>query len=528
MERIALPYADTQRFTALVGDYLADAAVLREHYVHRPDLAGLRVAAQQRQFDPASRSVLVGALKRQYEGMKLQDAVAANLKALEREGTLTVTTGHQLCLFTGPLYVPFKLLNAIRLARTMSVDLGRPVVPIYWMATEDHDRAEIDHAWFGAHKVQWPGESGGPVGRMTLSGIGNALDEAEKQLGNGPEAAWLMTEMRTCYRPDRTLTEATRRFVDALFGRFGLVVLDGDAPALKRLFAPVLQEELLNQVTHRTVAYANDKLAANYGVQAHARDINLFHLRPGHRSRIVADGERYTVKDGGPSWSVDELLAEVQLRPQDFSPNVLLRPVYQETVLPNIAYIGGGGELAYWMQLRWLFQGLQVPMPALLLRTSAAFLPEKLMRLWKAEGLGLSDLFLPLDAVQARVAIGQASFTTDVDTERERLNALYDGLLARAVQADPTLKGSVEARRTKALQGLDHLGSRLVRAAKRQQRTTLDRLSRVHVALFPGGGLQERKDCVLPMLAAHGPRLLDDLLEQLDPLDARFSLFVEP
>jgi uncharacterized protein YllA (UPF0747 family) len=180
------------------------------------------------------------------------------------------------------------------------------------------------------------------------------------------------------------------------------------------------------------------------------------------------------------------------------------------------------------MQLHWLFQGVRVPMPAVMLRTSAAFLPEKLMRLWEAEGLGFSDLFMPLDAVQARVAIGQASFTTDVERERAALNAFYDGLAARAVQADPTLKGAVEARRAKALQGLDHMGSRFVRAAKRQQRTTLDRMGRVHEALFPGGGLQERRDCVLPMLAAQGPRLLDELMAQLDPLDPRFSLLVEP
>lgn len=527
MLRVPLSYAETQRFSPLVCDLLADAPSLREHVVHRPDPAGLRAAATQRRFDPAARAALVTALRRQYSGIPLQDAVAANLNALEEEGTLTVTTGHQLCLFTGPLYVPFKLLNAIRLARTLSAELGRSVVPVHWMATEDHDRAEIDHAWFGAHKVQWPGASGGAVGRMMLDGIGPVLEEVSQLLGHGPDAAWLKAELNACYRPDRTLAEATRRFVDALFGRFGLLVLDGDEPALKQLFAPIMQEELLNQVTHRAVAYANGKLAVNYGLQAHAREINLFHLRPGHRSRIVLEGDRYRALDGGPTWSAEELLVDVQVRPQDFSPNVLLRPVYQETVLPNIAYIGGGGELAYWMQLRWLFQGLQVPMPAVLLRTSAAFLPSKLMRLWEAEGLSVSDLFQPLDAVQAKVAIAQASFTTEVDQERSQLNAVYDGLLARASQVDPTLNGAVEARRKKALQGLDHLGTRFVRVAKRQQRTTLDRMARVHEALFPGGGLQERRDGVLPMLAAQGPALLDALLDQLDPLDVRFSLFVE-
>jgi bacillithiol biosynthesis cysteine-adding enzyme BshC len=527
MQRIALPYRATGRFSPLVCDLLDDAPALAEHRVFRPDLAGLKAAAAQRRFDPAMRIALGAVLRRQCEGMRVHPAVAANLEALRRDDALTVTTGHQLCLFTGPLYVPFKLLNAVRLARTLTQELGRPVVPVFWMATEDHDRAEIDHAWLGAHKVHWPGEAGGPVGRLALDGIGPVLDAVAQQLGTGEEAARLVALLRECYRPERTLTEATRRFVDALFGRFGLVVLDADDPALKRAFVPVMREELLNEVTQRTVSYANERLAGPYGVQAHARAINVFHLRPGHRARIVQEEGRYRALDGGPTWTVDELLAEVELRPQDFSPNVLLRPVYQETILPNIAYIGGGGELAYWMQLRWLFQGLQVPMPAVLLRTSAAFLPAKLLRLWREEGLSVEDLFAPLEPLQARAAIAKAAFDTGVEEERARLNALYDALLARATAADPTLKGAVEAGRTRALQGLDHLGLRLVRAAKRQQRTTLDRMARVHEALFPGGGLQERRDNILPLLAARGEGLLDELLERLDPLDPHFSLLIE-
>ncbi len=527
MQRIPLSYRATGRFTPLVCDLLDGAPALAEHQLFRADLAGMKAAAGQRRFDPASRLTLSAVLRRQYEGMRVHEAVAANLDALRRDDALTVTTGHQLCLFTGPLYVPFKLLNAVRLARTLAHELGRPVVPVFWMATEDHDRAEIDHAWLGTHKVQWPGTVGGPVGRMPLEGIGPVLDAVAQHLGPGAEAMRLMDLLRTCYRPERTLAEATRHFVDALFGRFGLVVIDADDPALKRAFVPVMQEELLNRVTQRTVVYANERLQQHYGVQAHARDINLFHLRPGHRARIVEEEGRYRALDGGPIWTVDELLAGVELRPQDFSPNVLLRPVYQETILPNIAYIGGGGELAYWMQLRWLFQGLQVPMPAVVLRTSAAFVPSKLLRLWEAEGLSTVDLFAPLEPLQARLAISGATFDTGVDAERAALNAIYDALLARAVAADATLKGAVEARRTRALQGLDHLAHRLVRAAKRQQRTTLDRMARVHEALFPGGGLQERHDNMLPLLAARGEGLLDELLEHLDPLDPRFSLLVE-
>lgn len=527
MQRIPVPYPSTGRFSALVNDYLTGDAGLREHYVHPPDLIGLRTAAEHRRFAPASRAALVATLRQQYQGVEVHEAVQANLAALEADSTLTVTTGHQLCLFTGPLYVPFKLLNTIRLASTLTAELGRKVVPVFWMATEDHDREEIDHAWLGDLKVQWPGSAGGPVGRMPLAGITAVIDEAVGAIGAGTEAREVEHLLRSSYTPDRTLAVATRHFVNALFGRFGLIILDADASALKQLFVPVLQEEVLNQVTQRTVSYADAKLSERYPPQAHVREINVFHLASGQRSRIVLEDGRYRSVDGKISWSAEELLVDIQVRPQDFSPNVMLRPVYQELVLPNIAYIGGGGELAYWMQLRWLFQGLQVPMPVVLLRTSAAFISAKQLRQWQELGLSVPELFAPLDALKSRVAVGASSFTTQVEEERQQLNALYDALLLKAEQADPTLHGAVEARRKKALHGFDHVEQRLVRAAKRHQTTLLERMDKVHEAVFPGGGLQERKQNMLPFLAAYGPGILDTWLNELDPLDPQFSMLVE-
>lgn len=527
MQRIPLPYRATRRFTPLVCDLLDDAPALREHQAYRPTLAGLRAAAEARRFDPAARATLVDALRRQYAGHAPHAAVQDNIAALGRPDALTVTTGHQLCLFTGPLYVPFKLLNAVRLARTLANELKRPVVPVFWMATEDHDRAEIDHAWLNGHRVHWPGEAAGPVGGLTLDGIDAVLKEVELHLGPGAYSAALMQLLRESHRPGRTLAEATRHLVDALFGRFGLVVLDGDDPALKQLFVPVMREELLNQVAARAVRYANDRLEAAYGVQAHARDINLFHLRPGHRARILEEDGRFRALEGGPGWTADELLAEVERAPERFSPNVLLRPVYQELVLPNIAYIGGGGELAYWMQLRWLFQAVQVPMPAVVLRTSAAFLRAKDLDRWAKCGLAVEELFAPIAEVRNKAALAASGIQTDTAAERERLTALYDALSTRAFQADPTLKGAVEAERQRALHGLGRIEGKLLRAARRREATTLDRIGQVHEALFPGGGLQERRDNILPMLAAQGTGLLDTLLEALEPLDPHFSLLVE-
>ncbi|MBL7980332.1 MAG: bacillithiol biosynthesis cysteine-adding enzyme BshC [Flavobacteriales bacterium] len=527
MQPLCIPYAATHRFSPLVLDYLAGGERTREFHAGPSDLAGLVQAAAQRQFDPAAREVLVRVLRSQYQGLPAEAAVEQSLRDLARPDAFTVTTGHQLVLFGGPLYVPFKLLNTIRVARELAAATGRPVVPVFWMATEDHDRAEIDHTFFGDHKLQWPGHAGGAVGRMALDGITSALEEAIAHLGEGAHAAEMAALLREHYRPERTLAEATRRFVHALFGRFGLLVLDADHPELKRLFAPVVKEELLNQVAERSVSYANARLAEHFAVQAHAREINLFHLRPGHRSRIILEWDGFRVLDGGPTFTLDQLMAEVDTHPERFSPNVLLRPVYQEVVLPNVAYVGGGGELAYWLQLRWLFQALQVPMPRLILRTSAGFISTKRLRQWHALDLATEELFADQSPLMARVASARATFSADLAAERQRLSAFYDDLLAKASTADATLRGAVEARRTSALKGVDRIERSMVRAAKRQQDTAMARMRSAHAELFPGGGLQERRANILPMLAARGVGFLDELLGNLDPLSPCFSLFEE-
>lgn len=527
MREHRISYAATGRFAPVVLDHLASDPFLREFLELPPTLDGLRAAAAGRIFSAEARSVLCTALEKQHADLDPHPAVRANLDLLRKENCLTVTTGHQLCLFTGPLYVPYKILNAIRLARDATRALQRPVVPVFWMATEDHDVAEIDHAFIQGQKVQWTGATTGAVGRMLLTGMRAVVDQAVDLLGQGPSAADIATALRACYTEDRTLAEATRCFVHTLFGHLGLVIVDGDDPALKHLFAPVIQEELVNQVAQRTVQYANERIEGRYAVQAHAREINLFHLRPGHRSRIIREDDHYQVLDGGPRWTLDELLIEAQVRPQDFSPNVLLRPVYQEMVLPNIAYIGGGGELAYWLQLRWLFQGLRVPMPVVFLRTSAAVISAKHVRQWGELGLNVTDLFVPLDGLKARVAKERSSFATGLDSERQRLGTFYQELAERVGSIDPTLRGAIEAQRSRALRGSDRIEQGLVRAAKREQETALRRMDAAHAALFPNGALQERKDNILPLLAAKGLQELDTLVELLDPLRQEFTLIEE-
>ena len=520
-----LSYRSTGRFAPVVLDHVEGADVLKEFRVHGQGRDELLQAATDRSFDAEHRAVLCDALERGYAEVPVHEAVRANLDALRRPSTLTVTTGHQLCLFTGPLYVPFKLLNAIRLARELSTP-QRTVVPVFWMATEDHDRAEIDHAWISGTKVQWPGEPSGATGSLPLNGIEAVLDEVDRLLGPGAYADELRAMLHDAYRPGHTLAQATRLFVNALFGRFGLVVLDASDRELKRLFTPVMREEFFNQIAQRSVTYANAKLEPHYSIQAFAREINLFHLRPDRRTRIELTGDGLRALEGGPEFTWAELETALGSQPEQFSPNVLLRPVYQETVLPNIAYIGGGGELAYWYQLRWLFQAVRVPMPALVLRTSAAFLSAKHERRWRDLALGPADLFLPLDELEARLAGERAGFNTRLDAETGSVRSAYAAIREHLTRADRSLEGAALAEEKRALNGLVRLEKKLMRAAKRKESDVLRQMNEVVRAVLPNG-LQERRDNFMPWYAREGPGFFDRLLDVLDPLDPRFSLLIE-
>lgn len=524
MPVLHFPYRSTRLFAPVVPDHVERDPFLRDFTGTPAEREALFEARSSRILDPALRTVLVDAIREGYAGMSAPTAVQANINLLLRAGTTTVTTGHQLCLFTGPLYVPLKILNVVRLARELSTT-DRPVVPIFWMATEDHDLPEVDHVVINGHRVHWASaNAGGAVGRLLLEGIGPVVEEAIRLMGPGPFASETADALRQAYRPGFTLAQATRRFVTHLFGRFGVVCVDGDHPGLKQAFVPVMHEELLNSITERAVGYANEKLAGRYSIQAHAREINLFHLRPGHRSRIERTEQGFKVLDGGPEFRVDDMLDAVSTRPQDFSPNVLLRPLFQESVLPNIAYVGGGGEVAYWLQLRWLFQAARIPMPAVVLRTSALWLDAKQSDHWKGLGLAMEDLFAAIEALRERVATERTGWSTSLADEQAASERSFDALTERLKKADPTLEGAALAAKTRALKGLAVLEHKLLRAAKRQQSDALARLNGVYEALI-GRGLEERRENVLPRYAVEGPALLDGWLEALDPLAGVFTVF---
>ncbi|MDX1603010.1 MAG: bacillithiol biosynthesis cysteine-adding enzyme BshC, partial [Salinimicrobium sediminis] len=382
MHKNSLAYRDTNYFTPLVTDYLDQKENVQQFYGLFPTLENFQeqIAIKKENYDAAGgtekREVLTGILKEQYRDIKISEATASNFDLLKEETTFTVTTGHQLNLFTGPLYFLYKIVSAINLARDLKKAYPQyNFVPVYWMATEDHDFEEISFFYLHGKKFQWnPPKSektGGPVGELPTTGLNDVFELFSAEIGNTKNAGQLKQWFKKAYLEHDNLADATRYLANELFGEQGLVIMDAHHAELKRLYIPQMKKELLDQVSYKAVQKKSETLEQEgYNVQVNTREINLFYIQKGLRERIIEKNGKFFVHENEISWSKEELLELLENHPERFSPNVLLRPLYEEVILPNLCYIGGGGELAYWLELKGLFEAVNITFPVLLLRNS--------------------------------------------------------------------------------------------------------------------------------------------------------------
>lgn len=521
-----ISYQNSGYFSKLIVDYLDQKPELQSLYHRFPTLENLKLQAEEKaqNFPFENRGILASALEKQYYGVSISEATKTNIQLLREENTFTITTGHQLNLFTGPLYFLYKIVSAINLSRELKAanpDLN--FVPVYWMATEDHDFEEISYFYFKNRKIHWNHESSGPVGRLSTDGLADVFEVFSQELGAGKNADDLRNLFQKAYVEHSTLAHATRFIANELFKDQGLVIIDGDDTVLKRMFIPFAKKELFEQSSFRTVTETIEKLK-EYDVQVNPRAINLFYIEDNLRERIVFESGKYKVNNTSIAFSESEILSELENHPEKFSPNVILRPLYQEVALPNLCYIGGGGELAYWLELKSNFEANNITFPILLLRNSALLVSEK--QIVKADKLTLNwkDLFSKQgDLVNLKTA-SFSEFNLDLSEQKEFLKLQFEKLHEIAMRTDKSFLGAVKAQESKQLKGLENLERRLLKAEKRNHQEQLLRIAELQNELFPNQSLQERKANFSEFYLAHGTTLLETLLEKLNPLSEEFTI----
>ncbi len=527
MNTSSLSFKETAAFSALATQYIEQPEIFEDLLAHAPSEAGIwQAKALKATFPKSYREILVASIQKQYAGVQNQQLDAAQIARLLDENTFTVTTAHQPNLFGGPAYFIYKIAGAVALANRLNAKSQGYFVPVYWMGAEDHDLEELNHAYVFGQKLSWETTQTGAVGRMSLADLQPVVAQLKEILGDSHQAINLIQLIERCYQPQYTLAQATRCLVDALFGAYGLVVVDGDDEALKALFVPVMQKELESGFSHDLVA-TNTAILEEKGFKAqiYPREINLFWLTDGIRERIVKTATGFGLAKGDKTWTKEEMFATLTEQPQNFSPNVVLRPVYQELILPNVAFIGGGAELAYWMLLSKVFEISQVSFPVILLRSSAMVVEKNNQS--KLEKLALSekDLFADTEEIIKTFIDQHESGVFSLEATFERLEEVYQEAAMQVYEIDPSLKGAVLSEGKKAEGVLKGLEARVKKAQKQKHETELNQIRALKSKLFPDNHLQERHDNFMNFYLTHGSDFIEHCLTEMDPLRKEFLIF---
>ncbi|WP_281337225.1 bacillithiol biosynthesis cysteine-adding enzyme BshC [Flavobacterium eburneipallidum] len=523
-----ISYQNSGYFSSLMNDYLDQKESIQSLYHRFPNLENFEAQIKEKKTNYANenRAVLVSVLEVQYSKINASDNTLNNIKLLNNSNTFTITTGHQLNLFSGPLYFLYKIISTINLAKELKAKYpSENFVPIYWMATEDHDFDEINYFNFKGRKFRWNKESAGPVGRLSTEGLADFFEVYSHELGTGKNADTIKKLFQESYLNHSNLAEATRFLANELFGEYGLVIIDADNQDLKRTFIPYIKEELTQQTAHKKVLETIEKLK-EYTAQVNPREINLFYIEDDLRERIIFENGKYLVNNTKIEFSESEIFSLVENHPEKFSPNVIMRPLYQEVILPNLCYIGGGGEIAYWLELKSFFEAVNVSFPILLLRNSVLLATEKQAK--KADKLGLtwSNLFLKQETLVNEKTKLLDEFSIDLSIQKDFLKNQFHYLHSLVEKTDKSFLGAVKAQEAKQIKGLENLEKRLLKAQKKKHFDELERITDLQNELFPNKSLQERQTNFSEFYLENGNHLIQKLITQLKPLENQFEVII--
>lgn len=524
-----IAYKETKSFSKIVLDYLDDASQLKEFYNYPINIEGFKKAVQERSTFPINRKLLVDVLNAQYANTQTSDKLKANIQSLLQQNTFTVCTAHQPNIFTGHLYFIYKILHAIKLSEALKEAMPENnFVPVYYMGSEDADLDELGEVHINGTYYKWQTAQSGAVGRMLIDNhfitIINAIAGQLSVEKNGEE---IIKTVRNFYKKDTTIEAATFHFVHYLFNKYGLVILMPDNRLLKNEFAAIIQRELTEQFSEKEVAITVADFPKEYKVQAAGRAINLFYLHNNSRERIETAGDGYVVANTKLAFTKEELLQELKNTPERFSPNVILRPVFQEMILPNVAFIGGGGELAYWLELKRVFETASTFFPPLVLRNSFAIINKKATEKIANLGLSEADIFKTETDLVEEIVRRDSVIILDIKEEKEALKTIYDKIKAVASDIDGTLNCHVHALRTQALNRLEILEKKMLKAEKKKFETQQRQIKKIKSAVYPSGNLQERVDNILEYITVYGEGFIDAVYKNSNALKAEFTILTE-
>lgn len=496
----------------------------RDFFSYMPNLDGFREAISDRSKYQVDRQLLHGVISDHYRKVQVHAEQERNISQLLDETCFTVVTAHQPSLLTGPLYYVYKIFSAINLAEELSKNFpNNKFVPIFISGSEDHDFAEVNHLHLFGKKFEWHNPSGGPVGRYSVDGLSALIDEVIGVFGSSPYAEALKQMLSNSIEGASSYNDFVFKLVNQLFGHYGVLVLNMDDARLKHGFKHIMRKELTEHPSGEIIKRCQEKWEKmGYANQAHAREINLFYMEDGLRERIMATETGYAVNNTELNFTREQLLQLLDKHPEKFSPNVVIRPMYEEAILPNLAYIGGGGELAYWLERKDQFAHFGVFFPVLVRRDSLLWLSSAQMNLLEKLQLHWKDLLMEEDSLVDKYIRQSASFDIGLEEESAAIEAIFKSIKSKAYGADKSLEAFVDAEKVKMVKVVEHIEQRIKRALKKNEETSVNQIKNVKNKLFPGHGLQERHDNFLQYYLTLGPAFMETLKQACNPLESEF------
>ena len=511
-----IAFKDIESIPQLVKDFLNQEIEGFEENTFSFDHFAQHIHLKQDSFNSSQREILFTVFTDQLSELKLSTKQKENIESLKSTNTFTITTGHQLNLFSGPAFFVYKILQTIKTCTNLKQKFPDfNFVPVYWMASEDHDFAEINHFKTANNYFEINEKSGGAVGRIHINDT-FFISEFEKEFKDSIFGTELILMLKEAYKVGNTLTEAIKILVNRLFSDFGLLILDGDSKDLKNQLKDVFKDELTNFSLYKTSKDKVDFLTEKYGkVQVNPREINLFYLSE-TRDRIDFGGENYIIVDTDKRFSQEEILSELENFPERFSPNALMRPVYQERVLPNLAYIGGNAEIMYWLELKDYFSQLNIPFPILIPRNSMLFIEEKTLGKINKLDLKIEDFFQNFTQITNAKILDKNSILEALNTQENILLNNFSELKSLAETTEKSFGNMVKAEEVRQLKSFKRLKKRLLHAEKIKQNELLERLENLFLTVHPAKTWQERIFNFSVFFADYGNAWLDACLEEME------------
>lgn len=468
-------------------------------------------------FSAEKRTVLVNALREQYGSADLNNLVGENVEKLQNENTFTVTTGHQLTLLGSPLYFIVKIMHVIKMTQELNAEYPKQhFVPVFWMASEDHDFEEIQSTNVFGKKWSVEYKQKGAVGRFS----GSVLSDFKLQIVElfREENRAEIEQFLDAYQGN-TLTEFTRNLVHFLFKKDGLIIIDGDDKQLKSEFSSVFEKELKEQFSFKAISSTNELLKKEgFKIQVNPREINLFWIEDGMRERIIPTENGFEIPTKG-NFSESEILKLLKSNPECFSPNAVIRPLYQECILPNLAYIGGGGEISYWLQLKQMFDSAEIPFPLIQVRNSILWIDKTSSDKMDKLELELSDIFKSADEIKREFIEKNGESTREFNSIKTKVDELK-AEISSVFGNEKALEQYKNAEFTRLDKQISNIQNKLVKHEKSKFDSAMKNIEAIKNRLFPNGGLQERTINVLS-LASDGKlnERMNELFKAIEPFN---------